>query len=106
MSFFRGWKAFGAVGTATGIAGQYSEGLKGKPFNVFDIGPQAFPKILGRLHHSHNQLAQLQGHHETEAHRARLVAELQHDSRPTSFEMKERRVQRHLDAINASQKNK
>lgn len=58
------WKKFGTVGAVSTALSQYHAGYEGKEFEWADIGPQAIPKFLGRLHHGHNLQKELEGNWE------------------------------------------
>ena len=69
------WTAFAAIGSAVGTLSQFHDGSQGKSMDWRDTGPQAFPKLAGRLLYGHNAQKQMEGNWAVAEHRAKLVSE-------------------------------
>ncbi|MDQ3288624.1 MAG: hypothetical protein M3Q42_10280 [Pseudomonadota bacterium] len=68
------WTAFATIGSAVGTLSQFQDGSQGKSMDWKDTGPQAFPKLAGRLLYGHNAHKQMEGNWAVADHRAKLLA--------------------------------
>ena len=67
--------AFTAIGSAVGTFSQFHDGSQGKSMDWRDTGPQAFPKLAGRLIYSHNAFKKIEGNWAVAERSAKLSLE-------------------------------